>query len=200
MRRCERTCLRAGALRARNGRGDARPRAHLALWRSLAMTASGHSRSTCPPSRRVPAARGTTPWPWPGALPPASDVDAHPWLARHGDDGSAGRRWPAARRAVRAARPGVATRAGWPSSRSASPRCSAGSRCRSTTARTTRCRRARPVPCVGDHSRLHVLRPPRVAPPLQGCVLPAGHPPRRAPRRGSDLRQPGDGRAARRPL
>ena len=46
-----------------------------------------------------------------------------------------------------------------------------------------------------DHPRLHLLRPSRVAPALEGRVLPACHPARRPSGRRAHLRQWGHGRA-----
>ena len=71
-------------------------------------------------------------------------------------------------------------RAGLSPSSSASRPCSTTSVSPSITVRTTRCRPGTGA-VRGDDPRLHLLRPPRVAPALEGGLLPTGHPAGGAP-------------------
>ena len=113
-------------------------------------------------------------------------------VARRGDEDRWSTAWPrgaAVRGAVPGSRPGrLVVRAGRSRLRAALPRRAGPSRAALHDAGAV-------AGAVRRHDpRLHVLRPSRVAPPIQGRLLPPRHPPRRPPRRRADLREPGDGR------
>ena len=152
------------------------------------------SRSTSRPSRSGPVVPGTTPWRWPTASTGATTSDLT-LVARRGDE----QRWHTLAGRRRGARRGPDVAAGPAGLRAAPPRLRAALPRRPGAPRSA-LHDAGPVAgaVCRDDPRLHLLRPSRMAPALQGGVLPPRHPPRRSARRRADLREPGDrGPAAR---
>jgi glycosyltransferase involved in cell wall biosynthesis len=174
---------------SRPGRLVARGEAHARsrTWRTAAISTSGSGgrwhdsreslrcRSTSRPSRCARGVRATTPWRWREGCRARQDI-ALTMVSRRGDEerwqdvgGGAG----SVVGAVPVSRPGrLALRTG-----PLSPASSAFARCPGAPRAALHHARTGARALRRDHSRLHVLRPPRVARAIEGAAVSPGDPP-----------------------